>query len=453
MWFTWFRPFILAGLSSRVISASTGTDGSEAERDLAAEYMKLVRERPKFVVYALINNVACGRCGTTSLFLEEARVCLPRSVNLKKTICLKEEQYLLEYGDNAMGIVRCYLKTLRMGVERVQCLMKANELDLSPGLNITSTVGSSLSLTTPTCFTLMPRIVSSSRKLDLPFVAKKKRPYYEDRHIDTHGVEVEEDGKGYRPSEGLDSRGEYDHDTDREKMKSGSWPLGEEHDEGTERRRQDYRKRRRYGHGKYMYGNRYAAAQDPRSKRQRQRRRKGKIAGGERNSNASDGRRRIQPYRPHGHSVWDYRIERDRRKVGLGEHYETEEWPGQDLLLRKEERRSSSSSRDRQRITDWPDSGGSEGYDLPIHRGSSSATQFRSNGGLRKAYASDLSSEKESASDYAPRKVSHDGDNYRSLESDVTTDWSAEEVPRKGRINWRRRIADPRKNTEEPRSS
>lgn len=103
---------------------------------LDEKHTALVRERPMFAVYALINNVACERCGTSKSFLEEARKCLPKSVNLKTPVCMREEQYLKEYGENAPGVLKCYQEVLSMKADQLQCLLEANHLEESPHYDI-----------------------------------------------------------------------------------------------------------------------------------------------------------------------------------------------------------------------------------------------------------------------------------------------------------------------------
>lgn len=104
---------------------------------LAPEYARIIQERPHFGVYALINNVACERCGMKARSLQKASSCLPENVDAKKPVCMGEEQYLLEYGDNAMDLLDCYINYLEVKLEQLYCLLKANEVDKTPGLSTT----------------------------------------------------------------------------------------------------------------------------------------------------------------------------------------------------------------------------------------------------------------------------------------------------------------------------
>ncbi|XP_077553402.1 uncharacterized protein LOC144168257 [Haemaphysalis longicornis] len=94
-----------SGVSISVLMAGGVHSSSDF---LDAKHAALVRERPMFAVYALINNVACERCGTSKSFLKQARKCLPKSVNLKTPVCMREEQYLKEYTASSTSCMRLY---------------------------------------------------------------------------------------------------------------------------------------------------------------------------------------------------------------------------------------------------------------------------------------------------------------------------------------------------------
>ncbi|KAL3219407.1 hypothetical protein MRX96_030425 [Rhipicephalus microplus] len=119
-WLTRAGIVLAAVLTSKVVRAASGGrfGSSKADYGMDEEYAKIARQRPTFAVYALINNVACERCYMNASFLDKARKCLPRSVNLRTKTCLSEEQYLLEY--------RCYVKRLRMELKQLYCLLPHN---------------------------------------------------------------------------------------------------------------------------------------------------------------------------------------------------------------------------------------------------------------------------------------------------------------------------------------
>lgn len=127
---------------------------------LDPKHTELVRKRPLFAVYALINNVACERCGTSKSLLEQVRNCLPRTVNLQKPVCMREEQYLKEYGENAVGVIECYRENLFMKPDQLQCLLDANHMEKSPGYPITPNMKE-------TKVTMRPEVVTTMR-LDQP---------------------------------------------------------------------------------------------------------------------------------------------------------------------------------------------------------------------------------------------------------------------------------------------
>lgn len=128
---------VAAAFSSGAITSVLLAGGVHSSSDfLDAKHMEMVTKRPMFAVYALINNVACERCGTSKSFLEQARKCLPKSVNLKTPVCMREEQYLKEYGDNAPGVLKCYQEVLSLKADQLHCLLEANHLEESPRYDI-----------------------------------------------------------------------------------------------------------------------------------------------------------------------------------------------------------------------------------------------------------------------------------------------------------------------------
>lgn len=129
---------------------------------LAPEYAKIVQERPHFGVYALINNVACERCGMKARNLQKASSCLPKNVDAKKPVCMHEEQYLLEYGDKATDLLECYINYLEVKLEQLYCLLKANEVDEKPGLSTTPTTAKPASTLFVQTATLMLTTTSQS---------------------------------------------------------------------------------------------------------------------------------------------------------------------------------------------------------------------------------------------------------------------------------------------------
>ncbi|KAH6938409.1 hypothetical protein HPB50_009139 [Hyalomma asiaticum] len=230
-WLSWVSVLVAAVLSSKVVPVASGDrlSTSKAAYGMNEEHAKLTRERPTFAVYALINNVACERCFTNASFLDKAKKCLPRSVNLKTKTCLREEQYLLEY--------RCYVKRLRMKMEQLYCLLRANELSPNPGLNVAPTEASPDS-------TAEPLIRWPSRR---PY----RQVFYADNSSDFSGSEVQ-------PSPPEPSTGAYElhpdghrpyRRPDQEDKESGdsSAPPGED-DYGDEisRWRENYWKKHRY---------------------------------------------------------------------------------------------------------------------------------------------------------------------------------------------------------------
>lgn len=228
-----------AVLSSKVVRAASGGgfDSSKVEYGMDEEYAKIARERPTFAVYALINNVACERCYMNASFLDKAKKCLPRSVNLKTKTCLSEEQYLLEYGDNAMGIVRCYVKRLRMELKQLYCLLRANELSQNPGLNVTPTAA-------PEASTHAPLIRWPSRR---PY----RQVFYADNASDFGGDEVQPNRA--KPTSGENDLHPDGHrpyrrpDTEDEESGSSRAPPGEnDYGDEIDRWRENYWKKRRY---------------------------------------------------------------------------------------------------------------------------------------------------------------------------------------------------------------
>lgn len=129
---------------------------------LAPEYAKIVQERPQFGVYALINNVACERCGMKARNLQKASSCLPKNVDAKKPVCMHEEEYLLEYGDKAMDLLECYVNYLEVKLEQLYCLLKANEVDKNPGLSTAPTTSKPASTLFVQTATLMLTTTSQS---------------------------------------------------------------------------------------------------------------------------------------------------------------------------------------------------------------------------------------------------------------------------------------------------
>ncbi|XP_077553401.1 uncharacterized protein LOC144168256 [Haemaphysalis longicornis] len=50
---------------------------------------------------------------------------------------MTDEQYMLEYADNFIGVLECYHTRLGMPSSQIHCLLKANQLDPSPGYTST----------------------------------------------------------------------------------------------------------------------------------------------------------------------------------------------------------------------------------------------------------------------------------------------------------------------------
>ncbi|KAL1484624.1 hypothetical protein MTO96_032489, partial [Rhipicephalus appendiculatus] len=82
------------------------------------------------------------RCGVKAKSLQKASSCLPKNVDAKKPVCMREEQYLLEY--------ECYINYLEVKLEQLYCLLKANEVDKTPGLSTTAKPARALFVRTAT---------------------------------------------------------------------------------------------------------------------------------------------------------------------------------------------------------------------------------------------------------------------------------------------------------------
>nr|XP_050043226.2 sarcoplasmic reticulum histidine-rich calcium-binding protein-like [Dermacentor andersoni]XP_054932016.1 sarcoplasmic reticulum histidine-rich calcium-binding protein-like [Dermacentor andersoni]XP_054932017.1 sarcoplasmic reticulum histidine-rich calcium-binding protein-like [Dermacentor andersoni] len=297
-WFTRLDVLVVAVMSSSMVRATGvgGAESSKTEYGIDEEYVKLARERPTFAVYVLINNVACERCRMNASFLDKARKCLPRSVNLKTKICLREEQYLLEYGDNVMGIVRCYVKSLHMKLETLYCLLRANELAENPGLDVVPTA------TQPP--TRVPLIRWPSR-----------RPF---RQMLAAGNVSEIGDKEAQPNRAELAAGEYElhpdghrpyrrPDPDDESTRGDSAPPGaNDYDDEIARWREDYWKKRRYVYSEDNDGDMVHSAggehhESDRPPRWQQHRRKSEESPDLEDSNgSSDERQKSRPNRRRG---------------------------------------------------------------------------------------------------------------------------------------------------------
>uniref|UniRef100_A0A6B0UV53 Putative secreted protein n=1 Tax=Ixodes ricinus TaxID=34613 RepID=A0A6B0UV53_IXORI len=64
-----------------------------------------LKDRPEYVAFLLINNVACARCYMYPETLMLVKDCLPQSVTFSRPVCGLESQYTLEYGDDVWGIM------------------------------------------------------------------------------------------------------------------------------------------------------------------------------------------------------------------------------------------------------------------------------------------------------------------------------------------------------------
>lgn len=84
-----------------------------------------LKDRPEYVAFLLINNLACARCYMYPENLMLVKDCLPQSVTFSRPVCGSESQYALEYGDDVWGIMRCYKKELRLSDADIQCLLEA----------------------------------------------------------------------------------------------------------------------------------------------------------------------------------------------------------------------------------------------------------------------------------------------------------------------------------------
>lgn len=304
-WLTWAGVLIVAVMPSSVLCAASGSgvQSSQTAYNIEEEYVKLARERPTFAVYALINNVACERCRMNASFLDKAKKCLPRSVNLKTKTCITEEQYLLEYGDNAMGIVSCYVKRLHMTLEKLYCLLRANELMENPGLDVASTATRSS--------TRGPLIRWPRRKPYRQVLAAGNASEYGDKEVRPYNVEpaageYELHPDGHRPYRRPDP--------DYEGTRGDSAPPEEkDYDDEIARWREDYWKKRRYIYNEDNDGDMVDSAggqhqESNRPPRWQQRRRKNEDSPDLGDSNgSSDERQKSRPYRRHGAAgnSWD----------------------------------------------------------------------------------------------------------------------------------------------------
>ncbi|KAL1447735.1 hypothetical protein MTO96_028383 [Rhipicephalus appendiculatus] len=136
-----------------------------------------------------------------------------------------------------MGIVRCYVKRLRMELKQLYCLLKANELSHNPGLNVAPTAA-------PQSSTLAPLIRWPSRRpYRQVFYADNASDFGDDEdqpnRAKTMSDEYELHPDGHRPYRRPDPR-------DKDSGESSAPPGENDYGDEIDRWRENYWKKRRY---------------------------------------------------------------------------------------------------------------------------------------------------------------------------------------------------------------